>query len=77
VIVIVVMIMRLEFMDMLIGCAKLAQTYVELYLDINPQWVANTSGMGWLLFVLKTLYECHTQLRMNIEIFTYLHDLLV
>jgi hypothetical protein len=35
------------------------------------------SGMGWVLFVLKTPGECHTQLRMNTEIFMDLHDLLV
>jgi hypothetical protein len=64
-------------MDMLIGGAKLAQKYMELYLDKNPQRVANTSGMGWLLFVLKTPGECHTQLRMNTKIFMDLHDLLV
>jgi hypothetical protein len=35
------------------------------------------SGMGWVLFVLKTPSECHTQLRMNTEIFMDLLDLLV
>jgi hypothetical protein len=27
-------------------CAKMAENYVELYLDKNPQRVANMSGMG-------------------------------
>jgi hypothetical protein len=39
--------------------------------------VAETSGMGWVLFILKTSGECHTQLRMNTAIFMDLHDLLV
>jgi hypothetical protein len=66
----------LEFWDMVLG-VKMAEKYIELYLDKNPKRVANMSGMGWVLFILKTLGECHTQLRMNIEIFMDLHDLLV
>jgi hypothetical protein len=50
---------------------------VDLYLNKNPQKVAETSGMGWVLFILKTLGECHTQLRMNTAIFMDFHDLLV
>jgi hypothetical protein len=50
---------------------------VELYLDKNPQRIAGMSGMGWVLFVLKTPGECHTQLRMNTEMCMDLHDLLV
>jgi hypothetical protein len=51
--------------------------HVESYLDKNSQRVAGMSGMGCVLFVLKTPGECHTQLRMNTEIFMNLHDLLV
>jgi hypothetical protein len=66
-----------EFWDMVLGATKLSEKYVELYLDKNPQRIAEMSGMGWVLFVLKTPGECHTQLRMNTEMCMDLHDLLV
>jgi hypothetical protein len=62
---------------MVLGAAKLIEKYVESYLDKNPQRVAEMSDMGWVLFVLKTPGEWHTQLHMNIEIFMDLRDLLV
>jgi hypothetical protein len=50
---------------MVLGAAKLIEKYVESYLDKSPQRVAEMSDMGWVLFVLKTPGECHTQLHMN------------
>jgi hypothetical protein len=67
----------LEFWDMVLAGVNVAQTYVDLYLNKKSQRVADTSGMGCVLFILKTPCECHTQLRMNTEIFIDLHDLLV
>jgi hypothetical protein len=66
-----------EFWDIILSGARVAEKYVELYLDKNPKRIADQSGMGWLQYVLRTPGECHSQLRMSTEIFMDLHDILV
>jgi hypothetical protein len=66
-----------EFWNLVLGGAKVAERYVELYLDKNPPRIAEQSGMSWVLYCLRTPGECHTQLRMSTEIFLDLHNLLV
>jgi hypothetical protein len=36
-----------------LGAAQVAQKYFDMFLDKNPQRIANTSGYGWLLETLK------------------------
>ena len=66
-----------EFCKLVNSAAQITQIYVDMYLDKNPPRTSILSGMGWLLETLRTPGECHTQLRMNTEIFLDLHDLLV
>jgi hypothetical protein len=48
-----------------------------IYLDKTPRKTSTTSGMMFLLEILRTLGECHDQLRMGNEIFEGHHGLLV
>jgi hypothetical protein len=49
-----------EFWNLVLCGAKVAEKYVELYLNKNPPRIAEQSGMGWLQYVLRTLGECHS-----------------
>jgi hypothetical protein len=66
-----------DFWNLVLGGAKLAAAYVELYLNKNPPRTSILSGTGWLLETLNTPGECHLQLRMCTQMFYDLHDLLV
>jgi hypothetical protein len=60
-----------------LGASEIALMYTDIYLAKNPPRTSTLSSMGWLLEILHTPGECHRQLRMSIEIFMNLHDLLV
>jgi hypothetical protein len=38
-----------EFWNLVLGAAQVAQKYFNVFLNKNPQMIANTSGYGWLL----------------------------
>ena len=67
----------MKFCNLVLGAATLAQVYCDTYLDKNPPRTSILSGMGWLQETLRTPGECLSQLRMSIEVFMDLHDLLV
>ena len=48
-----------------------------MFLTKNPTRTSTTSGMGYMLELFRTPGECHSQLRMSLEIFDDLHKLLV
>jgi hypothetical protein len=66
-----------EFWNLILCGAKVAEKYVDLYLNKNPPRIAEQNGMGWLQYIFRTPDECHSQLRMSTEIFMDLHNLLV
>jgi hypothetical protein len=48
-----------DFWNLVLGYAQVAQKYFDMFLDKNPQMIANTSGYEWLLDSLKTPGGCH------------------
>jgi len=66
-----------EFCKLINSAAQITQVYVDMHLDKNPARTSILFGMSWLLEILRTPGEFHTQLRMNTEIFLDLLDLLV
>jgi hypothetical protein len=66
-----------HFFSIIQGGAKLAETYVNIYMDKAPPRTSQLSGMGWVSETLNTLGESHRMFRMNEFIFMDLHDVLV
>lgn len=66
-----------QFWKLVLGGAQIAQVYADMYLHKSPPRTSILSGMGWLLETLQTPGECHSQLRMNTDLFLDLNDLLV
>lgn len=58
-----------QFWKLVLGGAQIAQVYADIYLHKNPPRTSILSGMGWLLETLRTPGECHSQLRMNTDLF--------
>jgi hypothetical protein len=66
-----------DFLDLVLKCAKLVDTYVDMYMDKAPPRTYQLSGMGWLIETINTPGECHRMLRMNNNFLFGLHDVLV
>jgi hypothetical protein len=47
------------FWNLVLGSAKIAQIYVDLYLVKNPPRTSRVSATGWLLETMNTPRECH------------------
>jgi hypothetical protein len=74
---VVTLVTMMIFFNMIEKCGKLAQVYVDLYMDKAPPRTSQLSGMGWLMETINTHGECHTMLHRNKDIFFDLHDALV
>jgi hypothetical protein len=71
------LVMMMIFLNMVEKCGKLAQAYVDMYMEKAPPRTSQLSGMGWPMETIKTHGECHTMLLMNKYIFFDLYDALI
>jgi hypothetical protein len=48
------LVMMMIFLNMVEKCGKLAQAYVDMYMEKAPPRTSQLSGMGWPMETIKT-----------------------